>query len=367
MKEREIVERIRRSGIRTKEDIVNLLALGTPEGMEELRRWAFSIKQKIYGNKVYIRGIIEFSNICQKNCYYCGIRKDNKNTRRYKMPKEEILESVDLAYSIGYRSIVLQSGELENPEFIYFVDEIVREIYKKYGENMCIVLCVGEQEYEVYKLWYKSGARRYLLRIEVSNPELYKKLHPPDHSYERRKRCLEYLKEIGYQVGTGVMIGLPFQTLENLAEDILFFKEIDADMIGMGPYIVHGDTPLGKIADNSEEEKERRFWLSMKMIAITRIVMPDVNIASTTALQALKPMGREIGFTWGANVIMPNLTPKKYRADYQLYEGKPCIDETATDCVRCMDIRAKMVGHEIVYGDPGNPLHFYKRTSKLST
>ncbi|HRR29223.1 MAG TPA: hypothetical protein P5270_07645, partial [Victivallales bacterium] len=222
-----------------------------------------------------------------------------------------------------------------------------------------ITLCVGEQDEETYLRWFNSGAHRYLLRIETSSPELYRKIHPHDHSFEKRVNAIKTLKKIGYQTGTGVMIGLPGQEIENLADDILFFKDIDADMIGMGPYIPHNETPIGieSFGYNSEKQLE----LALKMIAVTRIFLKDVNIASTTALQALKINGRELGLIAGANIIMPNLTETKYRPSYKLYNGKPCLDENSSMCKACLKRRIESIGESIGFGEWGDSPHAKKK------
>jgi biotin synthase len=221
---------------------------------------------------------------------------------------------------------------------------------------------VGEQTPETYGRWFESGAHRYLLRIETSSRELYRKLHPADHDFEKRVDCLRALKEIGYQVGTGVMIGLPFQTAEDLACDVLFFRDNDIDMIGMGPYVFHEQTPIAGEVDNSEGTKGKRFTHSLNMVAVTRLLMRDVNIAAATALQALDPKGREKAVMAGANVIMPNLTPTKYRDDYLLYENKPCTNEDSDMCRGCLERRIDSIGERIGWDEWGDSRHFFRRT-----
>jgi biotin synthase len=224
-----------------------------------------------------------------------------------------------------------------------------------------ITLSCGEQSLETYRQWYKNGAHRYLLRIETSNPELYRKIHPDDdfHRFERRIQALKDLRTAGYQLGTGVMIGFPFQTIEDLADDLLFFKQMNVDMVGMGPYIEHEDTPLYEFRDQIKS-KQDRFNLALKMIATLRLLMPDINIAAATALQAIDPAGREKALTIGANIIMPNLTPCSYRKEYQLYEDKPCLDEDAELCRNCLEARIELAGCEIGYGEWGDSKHFKK-------
>ena len=342
-------------------EIIQWLKENDPGRLQELYMRAYAVKLKNVGNDVFFRGIIELSNICRKDCLYCGIRRSNVCLKRFQMSKQEILESAKDALDMKYGSLVLQSGERSDPEFIDFIEDVVREI-KTLSSNsttLGITLSLGEQTKESYQRWFDAGAHRYLLRIETSNPGLYEKLHPPDHNFLQRLNCLEALRDIGFQVGTGVMIGLPHQTIDDLAEDILFFKEIDIDMIGMGPYIIHKDTPLADGADKAVHHKN--LDLGLKMIALTRIHLQDVNIAATTALQALSSSGRELGLQCGANIMMPNITPMKYRKFYQLYEDKPCIDESASLCRDCLSGRIALIGEEIGYDQWGDSPHFLKK------
>ncbi|MBU0468470.1 MAG: [FeFe] hydrogenase H-cluster radical SAM maturase HydE [Candidatus Omnitrophica bacterium] len=339
-------------------EIIKWLKDNDQNNLKELYRQAYEVKLKHVGLNVYFRGIIEFSNICQKDCLYCGIRRSNDSYERFQMTKEEILGSAKQAYEMKYGSIVLQSGERSDVQFVDFVTDVVKGIKNLSDNTLGITLSLGEQSKETYQQWFEAGAHRYLLRIETSNPELYKKLHPADHVFNERLNCLTVLKEIGYQVGTGVMIGLPGQMLEDLADDILFFKDMNIDMIGMGPYIVHNDTPLGKSVDGDISSKN--FELGLKMIALTRIYLEDVNIAATTALQALKPIGREMGLQCGANIIMPNITHTKYRKFYQLYEDKPCLDENASLCRDCLSGRIASIGESIGFNEWGDSPHYFK-------
>lgn len=342
------------------DEIIYLLSLSDEQDIETLHKKAYEVKAKYVGRKVYYRGLIEYSNICRKNCLYCGIRRDGKSVKRYRLREQEVIDAAMAAYKYRYGSVVIQSGERDDQEFIETINRMVRTIKEKSNGELGITLSVGEHSEEVYRWFYESGAHRFLLRIESSNPELYKKLHPEDHCYDKRVECLRRLKRRGYQTGTGVMIGLPFQTIEDLADDLLFFREIDIDMCGMGPYIEHEDTPLYGYSDQLMSKRER-FNLALRMIAVLRIMMKDINIASATALQAIDPVGREKGLKAGANVIMPNLTPTKYREDYTLYEDKPCLDEDAEKCRGCLDVRVKAAGDEIGYGEWGDSLHFVNR------
>lgn len=344
-----------------KEDLVRVL---NAEGDERLLLFekAAKVKNETIGNKVYFRGLIEFSNICSKDCLYCGIRKSNTNVVRYDVADDEILEACRFAWENSFGSVVLQSGELSSPAFVNRVDRLLKEIKKLSNGELGITLSCGEQSRETYQRWFESGAHRYLLRIESSNPELYRKIHPDNeiHSYDKRVQCLYLLKETGYQTGTGVMIGFPFQTIEDLADDLLFFKKMDIDMIGMGPYVEHENTPLYEYR-HQLKTKQERFDLALKMIAGLRLLMPDVNMAAATALQAIDPAGREKAVKVGANIIMPNLTPCDYRKEYQLYEGKPCLDEDASLCKNCLEARIEIAGSEIGYGEWGDSKHFAKR------
>jgi biotin synthase len=345
--------------------IAGLLAMEEGPDLERLYESAYALKRGEVGPVVYFRGLIEFSNVCTKNCSYCGIRRENR-IGRYAMKREEILDCARFAFKNRYGSVVLQSGERDDPPFVDFVDDLVRSIKELSGGELGITLSVGEQTPETYGRWFESGAHRYLLRIETSSRELYRRLHPADHEFEKRVDCLRALREIGYQVGTGVMIGLPFQTVEDLARDVLFFRDNDIDMIGMGPYVFHERTPLADEIDNSEVMKGKRFTRSLNMVAVTRLLMRDVNIAAATALQALDPTGREKALKAGANVIMPNLTPTKYRDDYLLYENKPCTHEDSDMCRGCLEGRISSIGETIGWDEWGDSRHFFRRTEKRS-
>lgn len=342
----------------SKERMIELLSLTDRSDLESLYEAAYAEKLKHSGKKVFFRGLIEFSNICAKDCFYCGIRKSNKETERYMLSMDEVLEAAKFAYEQGYGSVVLQSGEREDAEFVKFVEKALHEIKKIGNGALGVTLSTGEQTEEVYKRWFDAGAHRYLLRVETTNRELYKKLHPADHSFDRRVECLNIMKKLGYQVGTGVMIGLPGQTIEDLANDILFFKETGVHMIGMGPFIPHHQTPLADSIPDFDKVKDEQLELGLKMIAVTRLVLKNVNIASTTALQALSETGRELGLKAGANIIMPNLTDTKYRSNYQLYDNKPCLNENAGMCRGCLEMRIKSIGEEIGYNQWGDSPKF---------
>ncbi len=349
-----------------KEDLIYLLSLENDDEIELLRQKAEQTLFGLVGEKVFFRGLIEFSNICTSDCLYCGIRKSNPNVSRYTLDEAEILEQVQQCANLGYGSIVLQSGERSDNLFIDFLVKILKKIKQmtiseKQPEGLGITLCVGEQTEENYRRLYDAGAHRYLLRIESSNPELFRKIHPPEQKYETRVKALKALKNVGFQVGTGVMIGLPEQTIEDLANDILFFKEMDIDMLGMGPYVIHNETPFAVYSDYYEKNKEKIYKLALKMIAVCRIFLKDVNIASTTALQAMQPVGREDGLMFGANIIMPLLTPTYRRKEYQLYEGKPCIEDSTEDCYFCISNRIASIGRTIGLDAWGDSKHALKR------
>lgn len=348
----------------SKSDIINLLSSEREDRTLLFKRSA-EIRDEQIGNKVWFRGLIEFSNICGKNCFYCGIRKRNRNLERYNLSDDEILAAAQFAYDNNYGSLVLQSGELESNVFTDRIENLLRKIKELSSGKLGITLSVGEQEPEVYKRWYEAGAHRYLLRIEATNQVLYEKIHPADskHKFSRRFACLKNLQDIGYQTGTGVMIGLPFQTLDDLAGDLLFMKDFNIDMCGMGPYIEHPDTPLFEQSAILLPIKQR-FDLSLKMIAILRIMMKNINIAAATALQAIDPIGREKAIKVGANIIMPNITPGKYRDSYKLYNNKPCTDDSAEDCQNCLETRISLVNAEIIYGEWGDSKHYYDRRQK---
>ncbi len=332
-----------------------LLDLHEPEAREHLRAAAYAVKTSTVGTRVYYRGLIEFSNRCAKNCFYCGIRSGNAEVERYTMTEDEILEAARWAFEMEYGSVVLQSGEISTPANADFVESLVRGIKELSGGKLGITLSVGEQSEQVYRRWYEAGAHRYLLRVETSSRQLYARLHPADHSFDERVACLRTLREIGYQCGTGVMIGLPGQTALDLARDVLFFRELDVDMIGMGPFIPHHQTPLADGAGALPQQAA--FERALAMISVVRCVLPDVNIASTTALQAIEHTGREKGLLAGANIIMPNLTHTRYRTGYQLYDNKPCMDENAQMCRCCLEGRIQSIGESVGYGEWGDSPH----------
>ncbi|MDF2685398.1 MAG: hydE, partial [Clostridia bacterium] len=272
-------------------------------------------------------------------CYYCGIRKSNKNTERYRLEKDDILSCCNQGYELGFRTFVLQGGE-----DLWYSDEkmvdIISTIRNKY-QDCAITLSIGEKSFEEYERYFKAGANRYLLRHETANPEHYEKLHPPFLNAVNRQRCLYDLKKIGYQVGTGFMVGSPFQTHENLAEDLLFIKQLNPQMVGIGPFITHKDTPFAEFRSGS-------LGLTLFLIGILRLMLPNALIPATTALGTINPSGRELGILAGANVVMPNLSPINVRKKYSLYDNKICTGEEAAECRFCLQNRMKKIGYEIV-------------------
>lgn len=300
---------------------------------------ADKIRQQYYGTKVYIRGLIEFTNYCKNNCYYCGIRAGNSHAHRYRLSKEQILDCCSEGYQLGFRTFVLQGGE--DP---YFTDERVCNIVaaiRRQHPDCAITLSIGEKKRASYQAYFDAGANRYLLRHETAAPEHYAKLHPASMSLANRKRCLFDLKAIGYQVGSGFMVGSPYQTPENLLADLRFLQELKPDMIGIGPYITHEQTPF---ADKSSGTVEQ----TLRMLSILRLLFPYALLPATTALGTIHPNGRELGLKAGGNVVMPNLSPVNVRKLYELYENKICTGEEAAQCRGCLEARVRMAGYEIV-------------------
>ena len=339
---RNLAEKLAENHDLNDEEMLSLLS--TAEYDTELFERADSIRRKIYGGDVYIRGLIEFTNYCKNNCFYCGIRRDNKNAERYRLSREEILECCREGYALGFRTFVLQGGEDG-----FYTDEvmckIVSDIRGKYPD-CAITLSIGERSRDSYKALFEAGANRYLLRHETADESHYKKLHPESMSLLNRKKCLFNLKEIGYQVGSGFMVGSPYQTTENILSDLRFLQELKPDMIGIGPYITHTETPFKEFKSGSLE-------LTLRLVAILRLFFPYALIPSTTALGTIHPNGREMGLKAGANVVMPNLSPVSVRKLYDLYENKICTGDEAAQCRGCLERRVESAGYRIVT-DIGN-------------
>ncbi len=334
----------------TREDYIELLQFIDDENAAAyLAKEAVKIRQKYYGNKVYTRGLIEFTNYCKNDCYYCGIRLNNKDAMRYRLTKEQILSCCENGYGLGFRTFVLQGGE--DP---YFTDEkmvdIIESIKASYPE-VALTLSIGEKSYDSYKKFRQAGADRYLLRHETANDEHYRKLHPEKMSLANRKQCLYDLKALGYQVGAGFMVGSPGQTVETLADDLVFLRELQPHMVGIGPFVPHHST---KFAD----EKAGSVIHTLFLLSIIRILLPKVLLPATTALGTMDPRGREKGILAGANVVMPNLSPVENRKQYDLYDNKICTGEEAAECRGCLQRRMESIGYEIV-SDRGDMNSFY--------
>lgn len=316
-----------------KSEIVEILEGHSQD--EKLFSLADKVRKDNVGDEVHLRGLIEFSNICRCSCKYCGLRLQNNTVERYRISKEEILTCVKNALALGYKTVVLQSGE----DAYYTTDNMVEIIKEIKTFDVALTLSIGERSYDDYKAFRDAGADRYLIRIETTDRNLYNKMHP-NMSFDNRLRCLRDLKDLGYEVGTGCLVGLPEQTIPSLADDILFFKEINADMVGIGPFIPHPLTPL-------KDAPSGNFLLALKVMALTRIMLKDINIPATTAMETLNPNGRLIALQSGANVVMPNITTTEYRKKYEIYPDKICINESPTKCRFCIENKIKSIGRTI--------------------
>lgn len=326
-----LIKKAQEKHILEKNEIIRLLQ----EENQELFEAADRVRKKYVGDEVHLRGLVEFSNYCKQNCLYCGLRRDNKKVKRYRLKEDEVIRFAKSAADMGYKTIVLQSGE----DPYYTIDKmkyIISEI-KKF--DVAITLSIGEKTFEEYKAYKDAGANRYLIRIETTDKNLYTKLDP-EMDWENRLKCLQDLRKLGFEVGTGCLVGLPEQTLESLADDILFFKEINADMIGIGPFIPNQNTPLA-------ETKGGKFELALKVMAITRLLLPDINIPATTAMETLNPNGRIMALQCGANVIMPNVTQGEYRKFYEIYPGKICVNDTPEKCRGCVSAKIQSIGRSV--------------------
>lgn len=306
---------------------------------EILFEYADRIRREVYGDNVYIRGLIEISNYCKNNCLYCGIRRDNKNVQRYRLDKEEILECCDEGYSLGFRTFVLQGGE-DGHYTDDIVCDIVENIKKKYPD-CAVTLSLGERSFESYKRLHDSGADRYLLRHETAEKSHYNKLHPSEMSFENRVECLKNLKKIGFQTGAGFMVGSPCQTTDNLISDLLFIKTLEPHMVGIGPFIPHKDTPFGECSKGTLRD-------TLVMVALTRLLLPNALIPSTTALGTIHPQGREMGLKAGGNVVMPNLSPMRFRKLYSLYDNKICTGDESAQSLEILKKRVESSGYKMV-------------------
>ncbi len=334
-----LIEKLKRQSVLTRDEYVSLIRNRTPELAELLYESAREIKRRYYGNDVFIRGLIEFTSFCKNDCYYCGLRCSNRNAERYRLTKEDILLCCRNGYELGFRTFVLQGGEDPYFNADRLVD-IIRSIKKEYPD-CALTLSVGEKSYEEYKAYFDAGADRYLLRHETADNEHYRMLHPKELSPENRKRCLYDLKRIGYQVGCGFMVGSPWQTEENLADDLLFIKELQPQMVGIGPFIPQHDTPF-------RDKKAGTLELTLFMLGLLRLTLPTALIPATTALGTIHPLGREKGIQAGANVVMPNLSPVSVRKKYLLYDNKICTGDEAAECKNCLAMRMKSIGCNVV-------------------
>ncbi len=332
------INEIKKTKTISKAQLECILLCEDEEIIEYLYSTAREVSDRIFGKAVYLRGLIEFTNFCKNNCYYCGIRQGNLNADRYRLTEEEILSCCDNGEKLGFKTFVLQGGE--DP---YFTDERICSIVEKIKDNhpsCAVTLSIGEKPYESYKKYFDAGADRYLLRHETANPTHYSKLHPETMILDNRKRCLYDLKNIGFQVGCGIMVGSPYQEIDHIYEDIVFMQDLEPHMIGIGPFIAHKDTPFKEWSNGSVER-------TLRILAVLRILFPKVLLPATTALGTADTMGREKGILAGANVLMPNLSPVNVRKKYLLYDGKICTGEEAAECNRCLRKRIEKIGYYI--------------------
>lgn len=335
---KQLVDRLEKENNLTADEYLSLI-----RHRDEIRGYAAEraivVRKKHYGKKVYIRALIEFTNYCRNNCFYCGIRAGNSAAERYRLTAAEILACADDGYALGFRTFVMQGGE--DP---YFTDDILCGIIRQIKDNhpdCAVTLSLGERSYESYKSLKEAGADRYLLRHETCNAEHYSKLHPETMSFERRMKCLSELKSLGYQVGAGFMVGSPFQTEEDLANEMIFLREFKPHMVGIGPFIPHKDTPFSEYESGTAE-------MTVFLLSLIRLTLPRVLLPATTALGTIDPKGREKGILAGANVLMPNLSPLHARKKYLLYDNKICTGDEAAKCIVCLSERIKSTGYEIV-------------------
>ncbi len=334
-----LIDQLEKEQTLSASELLTLLNNITPETSAYLFAKSDAIRRKYYSNKVYTRGLIEFTNYCKNDCFYCGIRKSNLKASRYRLSSEDILSCCANGYELGFRTFVLQGGE-----DMYYTDEMLIDLVHQIRENYpdcAITLSVGERSRDSYEKLFAAGANRYLLRHETATDSHYRLLHPDFLSLANRIQCLYHLKDIGYQVGTGFMVGSPYQTKENLVSDLLFIKEFEPAMIGIGPFVPHQDTQF-------RDEPHGGLELTLFLIGLLRLMNPTALIPATTALGTIDPMGRELGIKAGANVVMPNLSPVKVRKKYSLYDNKICTGEEAAECRLCLNRRMESIGYEIV-------------------
>lgn len=333
-----IIQKAKETHELSREEIIALLKDDSIN--EELFKAADEVRKKYLGDEVHLRGLLEFTNICKRNCMYCGLRRDNKNLNRYRLSNEEIMDFAKKAVGYGYKTLVLQGGE----DDYFTVERLVPIVKELKSLGVALTLSIGERPFEEYEMLKEAGADRFLLRIETTDRELYEKLDP-GMSHENRIQCLKNLRKLGYEVGSGCLVGLPGQTIESIADDLLFFKELDADMIGVGPFIPNEDTPL-------KDSEGGTFEMALKVTALVRLLLPDINIPATTAIESLNRQGRVIALQSGANVVMPNVTEGEYRKLYALYPGKICTGDTPAHCRGCITGKIRGIGR-IVSDGPG--------------
>lgn len=335
----QLIDKLERNGSLEREEWICLIRDRTPQIAEYLFSRARQTRIRHYGHDVYIRGLIEFTNYCRNDCFYCGIRKSNQNASRYRLTKEQILSCCDAGYDLGFRTFVLQGGEDG-----WFTEDrmagIISEIHTSWPD-CAITLSIGELTYESYLRFFRAGADRFLLRHETYDTGHYRKLHPASLSASQRRKCLWDLKEIGYQVGTGFMVGSPYQTPENLADDMLFLKNLNPQMVGIGPFIPHHDTPFS-------DQPAGTLELTLFMLGLIRLMLPKVLLPATTALGTITPSGREKGILAGANVVMPNLSPAQVREKYLLYDNKLCTGDEAAESLNSLKERMRSIGYRVV-------------------
>ncbi len=324
----------------TKEEIICLLS--DEKNETSLLKQADAVRHQYVGDEVHLRGLIEFSNICRNNCQYCGLQRDNKILPRYHMEEDELLQTAQNAVNMGFKTLVLQSGE----DMYYTQARMCRIIEQIKKNDVALTLSIGERDYTDYKAFYEAGADRYLIRIETTDQNLYHQLDP-GMSWQRRHECLLMLKEIGYELGSGIMVGLPNQTLDSIADDLLYLQKIEVDMAGIGPFIPHPQTPLKNANGNN-------LHLALRTMAMMRLMLPDINIPATTAMESLHPRGRIMALQGGANVVMPNVTEGEYRRLYELYPNKACVDDTPLHCRTCIGMKITAIGRTIGQGYGGH-------------
>ena len=335
----ELIDKLESEHILPQSELAEIISGHTPETDEYLFAKARAVREKIYGKDVYMRGLIEFTNYCKNDCLYCGIRRSAKGAERYRLTEEQILECCETGYELGFRTFVLQGGE----DGFYTDDKIVSIVshIKEKFPDCAVTLSIGEKSRESYEKFRKAGADRYLLRHETANSEHYGKLHPKELSLENRMRCLADLKDLGFQTGCGFMVGSPYQTAENLAEDLLYIHDLKPHMVGIGPFVPHHDTPFA-------EEKQGSLETTLLLLGMIRLILPNVLLPATTALGTIHPKGREMGILAGANVVMPNLSPKDVRKKYLLYDNKICTGDEAAECIACLGRRMESIGYKLV-------------------